>query len=94
MDIRSLLFALCFIKTTLVAPVDKVALEQKFTEHRLDLLENGFNVFADEFVAVVQKLQQNVHTFADANSELRKQLKDVSEHDSELTETVKQQEKV
>ena len=94
MDKLVFLFCACFIQSLLASPIDKVALEQKFTEHRLDLLENGFNVFADEFIEVVQSLQQKVHTFADTNNELRNQLKDITEHDDELTETVKQQEKV
>ena len=94
MDTITVILCLCFTNILLASPVDKAALEQKFTEHRLDLLENGFNVFADEFVEVVQQLQQQVHSFADTNKELRYKLKDVTKQEKELTETVKQQEKV
>ena len=72
-------------------PTDDEDLVQKLTNHRLDLLENGFQVFANEVLPKMEKVQKKLDFVTQTSKEISNKLHDVSTLDSEVMETVEQQ---
>ena len=94
MNVLILLASTALVLITHALPTRHDHLRQKFIKHRLDLLENGFSVFANEFVPEIEELQKKVSSVTKANKELSKQLKTVLAEDDELSVSVKEHDKV
>ena len=72
-------------------PTDDEDLIQELTNHRLDLLENGFKVFANEVLPKLEKVQKKLEFVTKTSKDISNQLQDVSTLDSALADTIEQQ---
>lgn len=91
-SVAKLLIFMMIWTRSLGLPTGDDELKQEFTNHRLELLENGFNVFANEFLPTIEKMQKKLQFVTETNKKLSKQLHEVAENNDHLLDTVNSQE--
>ena len=65
---------------------------QAFTEHRLKLLENGFEAFTEEVLPRIDKVQEKLRFVTETNKQLARQLQDVTIRADHLSDALEEQE--
>ena len=73
-------------------PADESDLKEDLTDHRLNLLEDGFNAFAREVFPQMRRMQKKLEFITETNKELSYQLRDVTSHTDQLLSDFEEQE--
>ena len=90
------MFIFAVLELTVQRGLGAVAVEPRvdFTDHRLQLLEDGFAVFVKEVLPTIEKMQKKLDFVSETNKEISQQLLNARTQNDQLSEMLGEQEGV